>query len=417
MARAVPGILDFSRIGAAIDSFFGTKKFEDKETQQIQDILDIFKNLPEERRKAREDAYKLFGISATQGKLTDVDMRIAQFEASVDLTEEALRSSGGVINIIIEGNVARLQRQAQITRRMLFAEKSAFEGEFQRASTLAESAIQDATQDQITRLEGMKFVLGQTQNQLSRADQKRAEAFNFALEERSRKLQEELQMKQEKAQLFLQLQAQFPRANLNPSMTLDEMFNQVKPFATEREQLDLASARLDLEVKRAQIASSNRANREGITVPSDIQSLVNAVRSGTMSVQDAAKLAGKSAPAFLSALNLPLNDDQIREYIRQDFSLGKDLDAMIKELYSPLSVIPSSSKERYEEILRERFNQSISEEPGLFENINLGFQQNLQTGNTSMQKWATGFQQNIKAPITDFFQNLNQQLSEFNSSP
>lgn len=206
--------------------------------------------LPGRRKSIREAEYEKYGIPGLEQEYTgirrDVQAREAQYEQQQGkITEKPLSMAA------ITGQEAALSRNRAIEMNSLYTKRDVIAGDLERAKGYASEAIGYAIEDEMAKIAAMEQQVNIRQNQLGRVKDKYQVALESALQDRSLKLQSNIALKELTANTWLELQKQYPRARLNGRMTIEQMMAAVRPYASEREALELAQMRAQVAQIRA----------------------------------------------------------------------------------------------------------------------------------------------------------------------
>src|SRR3990167_6418376 len=239
----IAGFLPFELARGAAQREAGIPALQAERRTVFQRLQDALLALPGLRSAIRDRSYQQFSVQEKEAALSVIQNQIATREGEFMTMENELRSQPGVISSIIEGQVSRLRRESLIEMNVLRLKEAALSGQFTRALDFAKTAVAESYDDEQLRIDAIRNHLQFAGEELSTAQQTAAQALTFELNRREEQLKREQELTDQKAQLFLKLSVEFPRAVLSPGMSMDQMISSVLPFAKEREKLDLENTR------------------------------------------------------------------------------------------------------------------------------------------------------------------------------
>ena len=239
----IAGFLPFELARGAAQREAGIPALQAERRTVFQRLQDALLALPGLRSAIRDRSYQQFSVQEKEAALSVIQNQIATREGEFMTMENELRSQPGVISSIIEGQVSRLRRESLIEMNVLRLKEAALSGQFTRALDFAKTAVAESYDDEKLRIDAIRNHLQFAGEELSTAQQTAAQALTFELNRREEQLKREQELTDQKAQLFLKLSVEFPRAVLSPGMSMDQMISSVLPFAKEREKLDLENTR------------------------------------------------------------------------------------------------------------------------------------------------------------------------------
>lgn len=153
--------------------------------------------LSEEKAKVQETALPTaeeFGYTKYTKELQSILPQIASLKAQYDNAEIAQEGRKGLAGSIY-GRQALIQRQRAIELQGLSAIAQAYQGNIQLATQTAKDMIDMELAPIQTRIDDQKWQIEQVYEQLTSAEQKKADSLNLVLAERERLLEEEKERK------------------------------------------------------------------------------------------------------------------------------------------------------------------------------------------------------------------------------
>lgn len=165
--------------------------------QEISEIRKRQGELSEEKAKVQETALpkaEEFGYTQYTKELQALMPQIARLEADFNKIAEE-NQNRPISSRIIGGTQDRLQRQKAIELAGLSAIAQAYQGNIQLATQTAKDMVEMELAPIQTRIDDQKWQIEQVYEQLTSAEQKKADSLNLVLDERNRLLEEEKERK------------------------------------------------------------------------------------------------------------------------------------------------------------------------------------------------------------------------------
>lgn len=158
-------------------------------------LLDRVKALTGRTDRARELEGQLDIAGMTQ-TLTDLNSQLAQTKAEYD-NLIAAEGSRNIPKAFVTGRQNQLRQRAAVELGGLAAMVEAAQGNLETANNLIDKTIEREYQPILDEIDLIKTQLEINRDQLSRADQKRADLLNFLMDERNRRITTEMNTKKE----------------------------------------------------------------------------------------------------------------------------------------------------------------------------------------------------------------------------
>ena len=174
--------------------------------QEISEIRKRQGELSEQKAQVQETALpkaEEFGYTQYTKELQALMPQIAKVKAEYDrLAEENLNRP--ISSRIVGGTADRIARQKAIELSGLSAIAQAYQGNIQLATQTAQNMVEMELAPIQTRIDDQKWQIEQVYEQLTSAEQKKADSLNLVLAERERLLEEEKERKMNIANLGIQ---------------------------------------------------------------------------------------------------------------------------------------------------------------------------------------------------------------------
>lgn len=174
--------------------------------QEISEIRKRQGELSEQKAKVQETALpkaEEFGYTQYTKELQALMPQIAKVKAEYDrIAEENLNRP--VSSRIIGGTADKIARQKAVELAGLSAIAQAYQGNISLAETTAQNMVEMELAPIQTRIDDQKWQIEQVYEQLTSAEQKKADSLNLVLAERQRLLEEEKERKMNIANLGIQ---------------------------------------------------------------------------------------------------------------------------------------------------------------------------------------------------------------------
>ena len=173
--------------------------------QEISEIRKRQGELSEQKAQVQETALpkaEEFGYTKYTKELQSILPQIASLKAQYDNAEIAQEGRIGSASSIY-GRQALIQRQRAIELQGLSAIAQAYQGNIQLATQTAQNMVEMELAPIQTRIDDQKWQIEQVYEQLTSAEQKKADSLNLVLAERERLLEEEKERKMNIANIGL----------------------------------------------------------------------------------------------------------------------------------------------------------------------------------------------------------------------
>jgi len=228
---------DYDQIVKDITSGSDVETLETEQSGWRKKIVDMLAGLSDKVKSTSQDPT----VIAREAELTALEPLIAAKEGAMEL---AIEKSGGSLESMsfIRGEQAQIRNIYNIELKTMYAKQAALQGNLDRAVTMAQDAIDTALKQEEIKLQTLQQALAFTQADLTREDQKVANAMQFALTQYQAELEQTRQDSQNRANTYAQIIATYGDVpGLDPSMDVTAQWALVGPQATTERNLRMAA--------------------------------------------------------------------------------------------------------------------------------------------------------------------------------
>jgi hypothetical protein len=236
-----------NQLRTTLEEKYGVPKIIEEKKGLTTQLVEGIKKLPTLITGARQKITE--AVSPIETKLTDIENTIATRQTEWNKSMEQIRNQQ-IAMPLITGQLAVQQRAANIDLQSLDAQRSALQGQYDRAYKLASQAADDSITTAEQTINGLKSIIDLKTQEGTEASTKAANDYQIAYDYQKTKLATEKALKDQKIELMLK----YPEAGISMLDDINTVLAKVEKSAAADNVLDRKKKQADIDNIYSQIA-------------------------------------------------------------------------------------------------------------------------------------------------------------------